>query len=75
MSDGTAYDFGSMVTESLTLYAKWTDDPAYTILKDIFQSDATWIIAVTVSVFVLAAGVIVSAIVLKKGRKHEKTGK
>lgn len=78
LSDGTAYDFSSVVDRSMTLYAKWSDDPDFQILTSTGRPEsddaAGWVTAVAVSAVLLAAGVTVSAIVLKKGKKHEKTG-
>ena len=76
LSDGTEFDFGSIVDESITLYAKWTDAPDYQTLNGTkIKADTAWVIAITVSAVLLIAGTVVSIIVLKKGKKNEKTGK
>lgn len=76
LSDGTEFDFGSIVDESITLYAKWTDTPDYQTLNGTkIKADTAWVIAITVSAVLLIAGTAVSIIVLKKGKKNEKTGK
>lgn len=76
LSDGTEFDFGSIVDESITLYAKWTDAPDYQTLNGkIIKADTARIVAITVSAVLLIAGVVISIIVMKKGKKNEKTGK
>lgn len=69
LSDGTAYDFDSVVSESLTLYAKWSDGIAYEAVGD---AAIEWgpIIGIGSSVLLLAAAlVIIIVLVRKKGGK------
>lgn len=76
LSSGEEFDFAGLVTESVTLYAKWTDAPDYQNLDGANKlNDIDRIIAVVISALLLIAGLAVSVIVLKKGRKYEKAGK
>ncbi len=79
LSDGTKYDFSGIVDRSITLYAKWSDDPQFlkTTPSPVTEPAPSndWIIAVVVSGILLAAGVAISVIIFVKGKKHEKTDK
>lgn len=79
LSDGTKFDFGSIVNQSLTLYAKWSSDPDYQPLKgwDKLTSGniTALVISVSVSAILLAVGIVLAVLVFKKGNKYEKTGK
>ncbi|MBQ8495378.1 MAG: InlB B-repeat-containing protein [Clostridia bacterium] len=72
LSDGTAYDFDSVVSESLTLYAKWSDGIAYQAV-DGNAAVIEWgpIVGIGASVLLLAAAlVIILVLVRKKGGKN-----
>ena len=72
LSDGTAYDFDSVVSESLTLYAKWSDGFAYPAV-DGNAAVIEWgpSVGIGASGLLLAAAlVIILVLVRKKGGKN-----
>ena len=78
LSDGTEFDFSNIVDASMTLYAKWSDAPEFQKIygsKINGMGTTDLIVALAVSLILLAAGGVISICVLKKGRKNEKTDK
>lgn len=77
LADGTEHDFGKIVTESLTLYAKWVDGEGNEYLAteftdaNVVQNQAL-VIALCVSALLVLATVGGTIYVLKKGKRHEK---
>lgn len=75
LGDGTVYDFDSVVTETTTLYAKYTDESGQeyiTIDGPIRSVSVTKIAAITISSVLVAGTVVVCILMVKKGKKHEK---
>ena len=73
LSDDTAFDFDTVVTESVTLYAKWEDGDGNEYLAQIFQDgvvDSSMIIAIAGSVVLLAGCASGCVILIRKGKKH-----
>lgn len=73
LSDGTEYDFDKVVTESLTLYAKWQDgDGNEYIATEVFgeNSLATGIVIMG-SLAIVAGTAIVGTIFVKRRRDNE----
>lgn len=71
LSDGTEFDFNSVVLESLTLYAKWSDDPVFqqsnTGSEPISgETENGWVVPGAVSVLILLAGAVSAVLILKK---------
>ena len=77
LGNGKEYKFDSLVTESITLYAKWRSEDGREYLAvgqdDVKAFDFEPVIAISASVIVLA-GLVAGYIVLskKRGKKHEK---
>ncbi len=73
-SDGTEFDFNQVVTESVTLYAKWSGDEGITFLaKDTaFNGNYLYITAGTV---VLIAGLVVGVTFVVRSMKNERSKK
>lgn len=73
LSDDTAFDFETVVTESITLYAKWEDGDgneylAQTLADDVI--DSSMMIAIAGSVVLLAGFATGCVILVRKGKKH-----
>ena len=85
LSDGTEYDFDSIVDSSITLYAKWSGEPDYVAVgnteEEPFAAELPgWLIPAVISAVLVAAGIIAGVAVVKKGKKgngdeSKKTGK
>lgn len=71
LSDGTEYDFDAIVTESMTLYAKWSDGLSYEAVdgEPAVEIDPAMIIAIAVSALLLVGGVVTAVLLLRKGGK------
>lgn len=69
-SDGKEYKFDKIVTESLTLYAKWSDTN-YTVLDYATKASSvlSWL-AFVAGTIVLLAGVTTAVIIIRKEKKH-----
>lgn len=79
LGDGTAYDFQSVVTEALTLYAKWTDGDGNEYLAtsaetktDTGSGMSSLVISLAVSALLIIITVTGIVIIVRKGKKHEK---
>ena len=72
LADGTEYDFDAVVTESQTLYAKWSDGIAYVNAEVEKKTDFTPYVVVGASVAVLGAGVLGCIFMVRRGRKYGK---
>jgi uncharacterized repeat protein (TIGR02543 family) len=70
LGDGTKYEFGTLVTESITLYAKWESESNITYVPA-EPADYAWIIAVTTSLLLVAITVVVG-IKLKSKKESRK---
>ena len=75
LSDGAEYNFDSIVDSSITLYAKWSDEPNYMDV-DITEKDTSvtaehpgWFFPAVISAILVAAGIIAGIVVGKKGKK------
>ncbi len=66
--DGTEFDFDSIVTESATLYAKWSDGIAYE-KTSVWNGNRSMGIAIGVSAALLAVGVAAAVILVRRGGK------
>lgn len=71
-ADGKDYDFDAVVTESLTLYAKWSDGIAYVNADVKEKADITPYVMCGASVCVLAAGVLGCVSMVRRNKRHEK---
>lgn len=69
LSDGTEYDFDSIVTESITLYAKWSDEVIYEDEASLGDTDFTQIIAIVSSGVLLLVSIVVGVIIVWRGGK------
>lgn len=69
LSDGSEYDFDSIVSESITLYAKWSDEVAYEEVATLDDVDLAPIIAIASSVVFLIVAVGVSIVIVSRGGK------
>lgn len=72
LGDETAYDFDTVVTESITLYAKWQDGDGneYLATETVADGlDMSLIIAIAASA-VIAAGCIAGCIIMVRRRKN-----
>lgn len=74
LGDGTEYDFDSVVTEALTLYARWEDGHGHEYLAtEAFGGNLrTPIIVIGISVVLIAGTSVVAVVVIRKGKEHEK---
>lgn len=70
-SDGEEYDFDKIVTESLTLYAKWDESGEY--VNQIVPKDPNYVpyIAVGIGTVCFAASLIASVVILKRRRRTD----
>ena len=72
LGDGTTYDFENIVTESMTLYAKYTDGDGHeylTVDGPVNQTPVSTIMTVLAGVLLVAATVAVCIWIGKKGKK------
>lgn len=72
-SDGTEFDFEQIVTESVTLYAKWSGDGGVTFIADegateVAELSYLWIGS---GVVLFIAGLLVCVFFMRKGAKNE----
>ena len=71
LSDGTEYDFDSIVSETITLYAKWSDGISYEKMEASSDKNLGPLIAIASSVVLLAAAVAVSIVIVRRGGKKD----
>lgn len=70
LSDGSDFDFDTVVTESLTLYAKWSDGIAYKAVDgEPTAVDPAMILAIAASALLLVGGAVTTVLLLRKGGK------
>lgn len=77
LGDGTEYTFDSIVTNSITLYAKWMDGDgneylATETIVPIPQNDTTPAIVITTCALTIIATVVGTVFIVKRGNKNEK---
>lgn len=74
LGDGKEYDFDSVVTEALTLYARWEDGHGHEYLAtEAFGGNLTTpIIVIAISIVLIAGTVVASVVVVRKGKEYEK---
>ena len=66
----TDFDFDTVVTESLTLYAKWSDGIAYKAVDgEPTAVDPAMILAIAASALLLVGGAVATVLLLRKGGK------
>ena len=70
LSDGTEFNFNSIIDTSMTLYAKWSDEVDYAETEKVSNIPEP-VIAITVSSILLILGICGGVIVAKKGKKDE----
>lgn len=70
LSDGTEFDFNSIIDSSITLYAKWSDKVDYAETEKVSNIPEP-VIAITASSILLILGISGGVIVSKKGKKNE----
>lgn len=66
LKDGTEFDFSKIVTESVTLYAKWQNGPEYTETNNV----SAMIVSITVSALVVV-GCGIGCYLIVRRRKNE----
>lgn len=70
LEDGTEYQFGGIVCESQTVYAKWSGGIKYQVLEALSKLFSPKLIGITVSVLILLLGAGAGIGIMKKrGRK------
>lgn len=76
LGDGTAFDFDTVVTESITLYAKWQDGDGHEYLAvdqaERISFNRPMITAIAVSAVVLALGAVGCIVIMKRRKKDGK---
>ena len=71
-AEGKAYDFSSVVTESMTLYASWDGEPFWEILEVLSQNGGKIALVVTgVACTAMVTGTVVVSIVRLRKRKQD----
>ena len=70
LSDGKEYEFGDIVYQADTLYAKWSDDTDYQTLEAMSKPLSPKVISIVVSALILLAGGITGGIIMKRGKKR-----
>ncbi|MEE1315138.1 MAG: InlB B-repeat-containing protein [Faecalimonas sp.] len=75
LSDGTEYAFEEIVDHTITLYAKWSDDPEYQTVEAAAKTLSPMLIGIVASAIILAAGGAAGVIITRKrgGKSHGKT--
>ena len=76
LGDGTEYEFGNFITESITLYAKWVDGDGNEYLAtdgDILtpKMDLTPVVVISICTLIVAATVCGMVLIMKRGKKNE----
>lgn len=77
LGNGKEYDFNTLVTESITLYAKWQDGDGNEYLANdtgVFKRlgmNTKMVVAITISGVILLGYVVGSIVMVKKGRKQD----
>ncbi len=70
LSDGTDYNFDSLVTESLTLHAKWSDGIAYANADSLGSfGNPALLIAIAANAVLIVGGVAACILIRKKGKR------
>lgn len=73
-SDGTAYEFGTMVTKSTTLYAKWTNGAGVTYLANedapAANENQVDVLVIVICALIVLAAVAGSVWIIKGGMKR-----
>ena len=77
LGDGTEYTFDSIVTNSITLYAKWMDGDgneylATDVTVPIVPKDMTPVIVLSTCALTIMATVVGTIFIVKRGKKNEK---
>ena len=74
LGNGTDYDFDSVVTEALTLYAKWEDGNGNEYLATEVFGGNIWmpILVIGISIVLIAGTVVAAMVVIRKGKGHGK---
>lgn len=76
LSDGTEYDFGKVVSESVTVYAKWVDGDGNEYLATSAdtvpqEKSATPIVVISTCVVIVALTAVSGVFIVRRGRRHE----
>lgn len=76
LGDGTEYEFGPIITKSITLYAKWVDGDgneylAVDVPMPSVQTDMTPAIVISACTLIVLSSIIGILYIVKKGKKHE----
>lgn len=70
LADGTEYDFDSLVTKSLALYAKWSDGIAYEQASSTSGNEnAALYIAIAVNAVLIAGGATAAVLIRRKNKR------
>ena len=75
-ADGTAYDFDAMVTESTTVYAKWTNGAGITYLASEYVEEAAGndvdVLVIIICAILALLAIIGSVLIIRGGVKRDK---
>ena len=66
LSDGTEYDFEQIISESVTLYAKWSDQISYEDTGNTSSNSEKLILSIVISSILLIMGIVVCVLLVKK---------
>ena len=69
--DGEVYDFDTVITKSMTLYASWDGEDAYTATGILENGIGTQPIVVAAVCSVLVIGTLLAVLKISRGKKHE----
>lgn len=69
-SDGQKFDFNTIITKSVTLYAKW--DNIHYVDLTVEEALDNWPVFVIGGTVILLAGITVGIVVIKRAKKHAK---
>lgn len=72
LSDGTDYEFEKIVDQSITLYAKWSDETEYQTFLTGGFAITPQMTAIAVSAVILIAGAVCGGLILKRSKRNDK---
>ena len=75
-ADGTAYDFEKIVTESTTVYAKWTNGAGITYLASEYVEEAAGndvdVLVIIICAILALLAIVGSVLIIRGGVKRDK---
>lgn len=74
LNNDTAFDFDTVVAESITLYAKWQDGDGneYLAVDQLGKADVAMVLGIAVSAVILAAGITGCMMIVRRRKQHGK---